>query len=111
VGTGILLALQYTSDINVSYYCVVNIVREVYYGWCIRYMHSSGASWIYVVMYIHLGRALYVSSYVFNTRLWLSGVLIFMLLMIIGFIGYVLTWGQMSFWGGIVITNLFNLIP
>ena len=109
--SGILLALYYISDINYSYYSVMYIIREVYYGWCLRYIHSNGASFIFGIMYFHIGRGLYVSSYVYNTNLWLSGIVLFIFLMAIAFLGYILTWGQMSFWGGTVITNLFSSVP
>ena len=104
--SGMLLALHYTSDINHSYYSVMQIVDEVLFGWCLRYMHSSGASSAFGVCYGHIGRGLHVSSYVYNNNLWLSGLLLLVFLMAIAFLGYVLTWGQMSFWGGTVITNL-----
>lgn len=106
--TGILLALQYTSDINHSYYSVQYLVREVYYGWCLHYMHSSGASFVFGLLTFHIGRGLYVSSYLFRTSLWLSGVVLFLLHMMTAFLGYVLAWGQLSFWGGTVITSIFS---
>jgi quinol-cytochrome oxidoreductase complex cytochrome b subunit len=91
--SGMLLTLYYTSDINHSYYSVMHIIQEVYYGWCLRYMHSSGASFVFNIMYFHIGRGLYVSSYVYNTNLWLSGIVLFIFLMVLAFLGYVLTWG------------------
>jgi len=91
--SGMLLALHYTSDINHSYYSVIYIIQEVYYGWYLRYMHSSGASFVFGIMYFHISRGLYVSSYVYNTNLWLSGVVLFIFLMVTAFLGYVLTWG------------------
>jgi len=106
--TGILLAFQYTSDINHSYYSVQYLGREVYYGWCLHYMHSSGASFVFGTLFTHIGRGLYVSSYLFRTSLWLSGIVLFLLLMMTSFIGYVLAWGQLSFWGGTVISNIFS---
>jgi ubiquinol-cytochrome c reductase cytochrome b subunit len=109
--SGVLLALHYTSDINHSYYSVMHIIRDIYYGWCLRYMHSSGASFVLGITYLHIGRGLYVSSYMYNTNLWLSGVVLFVFLMAIAFLGYVLAWGQMSFWGGTVITNLLSSVP
>ena len=109
--SGMLLALHYTSDINHSYYSVMHIVDEVLFGWCLRYMHSSGASSVFGIMHVHIGRGLHVSSYVYNNNLWLSGLLGLVFLMAIAFLGYVLTWGQMSFWGGTVITNLLCSVP
>ena len=106
--TGILLALHYTPDINYSYY---SIIREVYYGWSLRYIHSNGASFVFIVLFIHIGRGLYYGSYYYNSNSWFSGIIIFIILMAIAFIGYVLPWGQMSFWGATVITNLFSAIP
>ena len=109
--SGILLALQYTSNIIHSYYSVIHLWREVYYGWCLHYMHSNGVSSLFSVMYFHIGRGLYINCYLHNTNLWLSGVFLFMFFMMTGFIGYVITWGQMSFWGGTVITNILSIIP
>jgi len=106
--TGILLALQYTSDINHSYYSVQYLGREVYYGWYLYNLHSSGASFVFHGLTFHIGRGLYVSSYLFRTSLWLSGIVLFLLLMMTAFLGYVLAWGQLSFWGGTVISNIFS---
>ena len=85
--TGILLALHYTPDINYSYY---SIIREVYYGWSLRYIHSNGASFLFTVLFIHIGRGLYYGSYYYNSNVWFSGIFIFLILMAIAFIGYVL---------------------
>ena len=106
--TGILLALHYTPDINYSYY---SIIREVYYGWSLRYIHSNGASFLFTVLFIHIGRGLYYGSYYYTSNVWFSGIFIFLILMAIAFIGYVLPWGQMSFWGATVITNLLSAFP
>lgn len=106
--TGILLAFQYTSDINHSYYSVQYTIREVNYGWCLYYMHSSGASFVFVSLTFHISRGLYVSSYLFRTSLWLSGIVLFLLHMMTTFLGYVLAWGQLSFWGSTVISNIFS---
>ena len=75
------------------------IIREVYYGWSLRYIHSNGASFVFIVLFIHIGRGLYYGSYYYNSNSWFSGIIIFIILMAIAFIGYVLPWGQMSFWG------------
>ena len=84
--TGILLALHYTPDINYSYY---SIIREVYYGWSLRYIHSNGASFLFTVLFIHIGRGLYYGSYYYNPNTWFSGIIIFILLMVTAFMGYV----------------------
>ena len=109
--TGILLSLHYTPHINYSYYSIMYIIREVYYGWSLRYIHSNGASFLFTVLFIHIGRGLYYGSYYYNSNSWFSGIIIFILLMAIAFIGYVLPWGQMSFWGATVITNLLSPFP
>jgi len=89
--SGILLATQYTSDINHSYYSVQYLGREVYYGWCLHYLHSSGVSFIFGLILHHIGRGLYVSSYQFRTSLWLSGIALFLLHMMTAFLGYILS--------------------
>merc|ERR1712017_65574 len=109
--TGILLALYFTSEIYTAYYSVIHIIREVYYGWCIRYAHSSGASVVFLVLFLHIGRGIYYASYYYNPNTWFSGIVLFLLLMATAFMGYVLPWGQMSFWGATVITNLLSPFP
>jgi ubiquinol-cytochrome c reductase cytochrome b subunit len=109
--TGILLALHYTSDISTAYFSVFFLIREVYYGWCLRYFHSSGASFVFLFLFLHLGRAIFVGSYFHNPNTWFSGIVLLFLLMAIAFLGYVLPFGQMSFWGATVITNLLSLFP
>jgi quinol-cytochrome oxidoreductase complex cytochrome b subunit len=79
------------------------IIREVYYGWSLRYIHSNGASFLFIVLFIHIGRGLYYGSYYYNSNSWFSGIIIFIILMAIAFIGYVLPWGQMSFWRYIIL--------
>merc|ERR1712178_681790 len=109
--TGIFIALHYTSDLNSAYYQIFFLIREVYYGWCLRYFHSSGASFVFLFLFLHLGRALIYGSYFYNPNTWFSGILLLFILMAIAFMGYVLPWGQMSFWGATVITNLFSPFP
>merc|ERR1712076_178372 len=109
--TGIFLSLYYTSDINSAYFSVFFLIREVYYGWCLRYFHSSGASFVFLFLVLHLGRALFYGSYFFLSNTWFSGILLLFLLMAIAFMGYVLPFGQMSFWGATVITNLLSPFP
>merc|ERR1712010_110613 len=109
--TGIFLALHYTSDLNSAYCSVFFLIREVYYGWCLRYFHSSGASFVFLFLFLHLGRAMFYGSYYYNPDTWFSGILLLFFLMAIAFMGYVLPFGQMSFWGATVITNLLSPFP
>ena len=110
--TGIFLAMHYTAHIDYAFSSVEHIMRDVNYGWLIRYTHANGASFFFIVVYIHIFRGLYYGSYMSpRENLWLSGVTIFVLMMATAFMGYVLPWGQMSFWGATVITNLFSAIP
>merc|ERR1711992_468380 len=109
--TGILLALHYTSDLNSAYFSIFFLIREVYYGWCLRYFHSSGASFVFLFLLLHLGRGIFFSSYFYNPNTWFSGIVLLFLLMAIAFMGYVLPFGQMSFWGATVITNLLSIFP
>merc|ERR1712014_412516 len=109
--TGIFLALHYTSDLNSAYFSLFFIIREVFYGWCLRYFHSSGASFVFLFLFLHLGRAMFYGSYFYNPNTWFSGIVLFLFLMGIAFMGYVLPFGQMSFWGATVITNLLSPFP
>jgi ubiquinol-cytochrome c reductase cytochrome b subunit len=110
--TGIFLAMHYTPHIDLAFNSVEHIMRDVNNGWLIRYLHANGASMFFIVIYSHIFRGLYFGSYMYpRGRLWASGVIIFLLMMATGFMGYVLPWGQMSFWGATVITNLFSAIP
>ena len=109
--TGIFLGLHYTSDLNSAYYSIFFFIREIYYGWYLRYFHSNGASFIFIFLFIHIGRAIYYGSYFYNPNTWFSGIILFFLLMAIAFLGYILPFGQMSFWGATVITNLFSFLP
>merc|ERR1712170_240839 len=109
--TGIFLALHYTSDINSAYFSLFFLIREVYYGWSLRYLHSSGASFVFCFLFLHLGRAIFYGSYFYNPNIWFSGILSLLFLMAIAFMGYVLPFGQMSFWGATVITNLLSPFP
>lgn len=110
--TGIFLAMHYTPHVDLAFNSVEHIMRDVNNGWLIRYLHANGASMFFIVIYAHIFRGLYFGSYMYpRGRLWASGVIIFLLMMATGFMGYVLPWGQMSFWGATVITNLFSAIP
>ncbi len=110
--TGVILAMHYTPHVDFAFKSVELIVRDVNYGWLLRYLHSNGASMFFIAVYIHMFRGLYYGSYKEPREvLWILGVIIYLLMMATGFMGYVLPWGQMSFWGATVITNLFSAIP
>jgi quinol-cytochrome oxidoreductase complex cytochrome b subunit len=110
--TGIFLAMNYTPNSDLAFGSVERIMRDVNYGWLLRYMHMNGASFFFIVVYIHIFRGLYYGSYKAPRELlWMLGVIILLLMMATAFMGYVLPWGQMSFWGATVITNLFSAIP
>merc|ERR1712146_258947 len=96
---------------NSAYFSLFFLIREVYYGWCLRYFHSSGASFVFLFLFLHLGRAIFYGSYFYNPNTWFSGILLLFFLMAIAFMGYVLPFGQMSFWGATVITNLLSPFP
>ena len=108
--SGILLSMHYSCHINLAFNSIEHIMRDVNNGWILRYIHSNGASIFFIIIYIHIGRGLYFKSYR-NINLWLTGIIIFGLMMATAFMGYVLVWGQMSFWGATVITNLASAIP
>jgi quinol-cytochrome oxidoreductase complex cytochrome b subunit len=104
--------MHYTPHVDYAFNSVEHIMRDVNNGWLIRYLHANGASMFFIVVYLHIFRGLYYGSYMYpRGTLWASGVVIFLLMMATGFMGYVLPWGQMSFWGATVITNLFSAIP
>jgi len=110
--TGIILSMHYTAHVDHAFQSVERIMRDVNYGWLIRYIHANGASFFFIVVYIHIFRGLYYGSYKAPRELlWILGVVILLLMMATAFMGYVLPWGQMSFWGATVITNLFSAIP
>ena len=110
--TGIVLAMSYTAHVDHAFLSVERIMRDVNHGWMIRYIHMNTASFFFIVVYLHMFRGLYYGSYKAPRELlWILGVVIFLLMMATAFMGYVLPWGQMSFWGATVITNLFSAIP
>jgi len=110
--TGVFLALHYSPDIELAFHSVEHIMRDVKGGWLVRYMHSNGASMFFLIVYIHIARGMFYTSYVWPRQLvWYLGVILFLLMVITAFLGYVLPWGQMSFWGATVITNLVAVIP
>ena len=112
LATGIVLAMHYTPHVDFAFASVEHIMRNVNYGWLLRYMHSNGASMFFVAVYVHIFRGMYYGSYKAPREvLWMIGVLIYLVMMATAFMGYVLPWGQMSFWGAKVITNLFSAIP
>jgi ubiquinol-cytochrome c reductase cytochrome b subunit len=110
--TGIVLAMHYSAHVTTAFDSVEHIMRDVNSGWLLRYMHMNGASFFFIVVYVHIFRGLYYGSYKPPREMvWLLGVVIFLLMMATAFMGYVLPWGQMSFWGAQVITSLFSAIP
>ena len=108
--TGIFLAMHYCADITLAFSSIAHITRDVNYGFILKYLHANGASAFCLCVYIHIARGLYYGSYL-RYHLWFSGVTIFLIMMLTAFIGYVLPWGQMSFWGATVITNFLSAIP
>nr|AAX14559.1 cytochrome b [Ctenopoma ocellatum] len=110
IATGLFLAMHYTSDITTAFSSVAHICRDVNYGWLIRNLHANGASFFFICLYIHIGRGLYYGSYLYKET-WNTGVILLLLVMMTAFVGYVLPWGQMSFWGATVITNLLSAVP
>nr|AAL01847.1 cytochrome b [Ctenomys tuconax] len=108
--TGLFLAMHYTADTTTAFSSVTHICRDVNYGWLIRYMHANGASMFFIFLYFHIGRGIYYGSYTFMDT-WNIGILLLFAVMATAFMGYVLPWGQMSFWGATVITNLLSAIP
>nr|QIJ94033.1 cytochrome b [Eremias arguta potanini]QIJ94046.1 cytochrome b [Eremias arguta potanini] len=108
--TGLFLAMHYTADVTSAFTSVAHIHRDVQHGWLIRNLHANGASLFFICIYLHIGRGLYYGSYIF-AETWNIGVVLLLLVMATAFMGYVLPWGQMSFWGATVITNLLSAIP
>ena len=110
--TGIILAMHYTPHVDFAFRSVETIMRDVNFGWLLRYLHANGAAMFFLAVYIHMFRGMYYGSYKEPREvLWILGVIIYLLMMATGFMGYVLVWGQMSFWAATVITNLFSAIP
>nr|Q9T475.1 RecName: Full=Cytochrome b; AltName: Full=Complex III subunit 3; AltName: Full=Complex III subunit III; AltName: Full=Cytochrome b-c1 complex subunit 3; AltName: Full=Ubiquinol-cytochrome-c reductase complex cytochrome b subunit [Nesomys audeberti]AAF15209.1 cytochrome b [Nesomys audeberti]AAF15210.1 cytochrome b [Nesomys audeberti]QCT05599.1 cytochrome b [Nesomys rufus]QCT05600.1 cytochrome b [Nesomys rufus] len=108
--TGLFLAMHYTADTSTAFSSVTHICRDVNYGWFIRYLHANGASMFFICLFIHVGRGMYYGSYAFMET-WNIGIILMFTVMATAFMGYVLPWGQMSFWGATVITNLLSAIP
>nr|ATL16131.1 cytochrome b [Neoceratodus forsteri]ATL16144.1 cytochrome b [Neoceratodus forsteri]ATL16157.1 cytochrome b [Neoceratodus forsteri]BCN28705.1 cytochrome b [Neoceratodus forsteri]CAE48141.1 Cytb protein [Neoceratodus forsteri] len=108
--TGLFLAMHYTADVSTAFSSVAHICRDVNYGWLIRNIHANGASMFFICIYLHVARGLYYGSYLYK-KTWNIGVVLLLLVMVTAFVGYVLPWGQMSFWGATVITNLLSAVP
>nr|YP_097075.1 cytochrome b [Ambystoma laterale]AAU20512.1 cytochrome b [Ambystoma laterale] len=108
--TGLFLAMHYTADTSLAFSSVAHICRDVNYGWLMRNIHANGASFFFICIFLHIGRGMYYGSYMFKET-WNIGVILLFLVMATAFVGYVLPWGQMSFWGATVITNLLSAIP
>lgn len=110
--TGIFLAMHYVPHISLAFISVEHIMRDVNFGWLLRYIHANGASMFFICVYLHIFRGIYFSSYSYPRQLlWVIGVIIFLLMILTAFLGYVLPWGQMSFWAATVITNLASAVP
>src|SRR5882724_3975295 len=110
--TGIVLVMHYTPQVDMAFDSVEHMMRDVNYGWMLRYLHFNGASFFFIAVYIHMFRGMYYGSYKAPREvLWMIGVIIYLIMMATAFMGYVLPWGQMSFWGAKVITSLFSAIP
>nr|YP_010710169.1 cytochrome b [Lipaphis pseudobrassicae]WCS41469.1 cytochrome b [Lipaphis pseudobrassicae] len=108
--TGLFLAFHYKTDINLAFQSIINMNRNINFGWLIRSFHANGASMFFIMIYIHISRGIYMNSFNFKMT-WIIGVFLLLLTMMTAFVGYVLPWGQMSFWGATVITNLLSAIP
>nr|YP_010277796.1 cytochrome b [Chelonus formosanus]UDP58203.1 cytochrome b [Chelonus formosanus]UHY94337.1 cytochrome b [Chelonus formosanus]UJM44018.1 cytochrome b [Chelonus formosanus] len=108
--TGLFLSMHYVANVNLSFFSIIHLMNDVNYGWLIRLIHMNGASMFFICIYLHIGRGLYYQSYKLK-KTWNIGVLLLLILMMTAFLGYVLPWGQMSFWGATVITNLLSVVP
>nr|ADW83172.1 cytochrome b [Nannochorista philpotti] len=110
IATGLFLAMHYSAHVDLAFSSITHICRDVNYGWFLRTLHANGASFFFICLYLHIGRGIYYGSYLY-TPTWLVGVILLFLVMGTAFMGYVLPWGQMSFWGATVITNLLSAVP
>ena len=108
--SGFMLSIHYTPHVNIAFNSVIHIIQDVNYGWLFRLIHINGASFFFICVFIHIGRGIYYNSFLI-IKVWFSGIIIFLFLIATAFIGYVLPWGQISFWGATVITNLISAIP
>ena len=110
IATGLFLAIHYNAEMDLAFYSVAHLTRDVNYGWLLRTIHANGASFFFICLYMHIGRGIYYGSFLYP-HTWAVGVVILFLVIATAFLGYVLPWGQISFWGATVITNLFSAIP
>lgn len=108
--TGLILAIHYTPHIDLAFSSIAHIIRDVNYGWLLRFSHANGASWFFICVYLHVARGIYYGSYI-HIETWNLGVILLVVLIATAFVGYVLPWGQIRFWGATVITNLLSAIP
>lgn len=108
--TGFILSIHYTPHVNIAFNRVTHIIQDVNYGWLFRLIHINGASFFFICLFIHIGRGIYYNSFLIK-KVWFTGIIIFLILIGTAFIGYVLPWGQISFWGATVITNLISVVP
>lgn len=111
VVTGLILSINYVAETTLAFNSVIHIIRDIDYGWIIRYIHINGASLFFILIYIHIARGIYFNSPIKTPIVWMSGIIILLISIITAFIGYVLPWGQISFWGATVITNIISAIP
>ena len=110
--TGVFLSMNYTSDALTAFQSVEYIMRDINYGWLLRYLHSNGASFFFIIVYIHIFRSIFYNNFLQpKSQVWTTGVLILLFMILTAFLGYVLPWGQMSFWAATVITNLSSVLP
>ena len=110
IASGLFLAIHYSCDISIAFERVNHICRDVNFGWALRIIHANGARFFFICLYLHVGRGIYFGSYNYKP-VWIVGVVILLMVIATAFLGCVLPWGQISFWGGAVITNLFSAIP
>ena len=108
--TGLILSMHYSPHTDLAFSSVIHIIQDVNYGWILRYIHANGASWFFICIYLHIARGIYYGSYIY-IETWNIGVILVVLVMATAFVGYVLPWGQIRFWGATVITNLLSAIP
>jgi len=111
VFTGLFISMHYTSNVDLAFNSVIHVIRDVNMGWILRLMHFNGASLFFIIVYIHVGRGIFFSSFLTKAMVWNTGIIMILVLIGTAFLGYVLPWGQMSFWGATVITNLLSAIP
>merc|ERR1712010_260825 len=109
--TGICLSMHYISHISYSFFVIKHIIRDIYNGSILRYLHSNGASFTFLITYSHIIRSIILQSYIYLFNTWITGIILYLMLIVIAFLGYVLPWGQMSYWGATVITNVLSFIP